>query len=696
VLAGRTFLEDLALVLGVAALTTVLFGRLRQPVVLGYLLAGLIVGPHLHVPLFADAERIRSLSELGVILVMFSVGLEFSVRRLGRVLPTAGMTGLIQISLMLWLGYLVAQAFGWTARESLFTGAIVAISSTSIVAKVFAEEQIRGRLARVVFGILIVQDLAAVLLLALLTAFAAGASQPGEALARSAGWLAVFLLGMVVLGFLVVPRGIRAVARLGSDETLLVASIGLCFALALVAHAAGYSVALGAFLAGSLVAESGQAVRIERLVRPVRDMFAAVFFVSVGMGVDPGAIVTHWPAVLALCAVVLLGQTASVSLGSFLAGNDVRTSLRAGMSLAQIGEFSFIIAGVGVASGAIGPFLYPVAVAVSAVTAFASPWLIRISGPVALFVDRKLPHSLQTFVALYASWLEDLRARGRTRGEVAPARRLVRILLGDALAIAGLTIAGPIAVGPLADWLASHSPLTPGLSRVLLLGAGLSLLAPFVIGVVHAAGGLGALIAARALPPVPAGELDLALAPRRALVVAIQAALLLAVGVPLMALTQPFIPIGYGAAGLAVVLALVGIAFWRSARDLQAHVRAGAEMIVEVLAKQSRSHEHPTLDSVHALLPGFGALTPVEIEAGTPAVGRTLADLNLRGLTGASAVAIAHGAEGVVVPTGREELKSGDVLALAGTHEAIEAARRLLRGEPPAPEPSEAPIEAAD
>jgi CPA2 family monovalent cation:H+ antiporter-2 len=680
-LVGRTFLEDLALVLGVAALTTLLFGRLRQPVVLGYLIAGLIVGPHLHIPLFADPERIRSLSELGMILVIFSVGLDFSVRRLGRVLPTAGLTGLIQISLMLWLGYGVGQAFGWSARESLFTGAIVAISSTSIVAKAFAEQAIRGRLARVVFGVLIVQDLAAVLLLALLTALSSGVGQPGAVLAMATGRLAAFLLAMIVLGFLVVPRAIRAVAALGNAETLLVASIGLCFGLSLAAHAAGYSVALGAFLAGSLVAESGEAVRIERLVRPVRDVFAAVFFVSVGMGVDPAVFTTHWPAVLALIAVVFAGQVVSVSLGSFLAGNDVRTSVQAGMSLAQIGEFSFIIAGVGVASGAAGAFLYPIAVGVSAVTVFASPWLIRASGPVALFVERKLPHSLQTFAALYGSWLEDLRARGRARGEEAPGRRLTRILLGDALAVAGLIIGGPLAADQFAATLASHTPLSPGVSRAVLLAAGLALMAPFAIGAVRAAGALGALIAARALPPVPQGSIDLAVAPRRALVVALQAALLLAVGVPLMALTQPFIPIGYGAAGLAVVLALVGIAFWRSARDLQAHVRAGAEMIVEVLAKQSRSHEHPTLAQVHALLPGFGALTPVEIAPGTPAVGRTLAELNLRGLTGASAVAIAHGTAGVVVPTGRETLQTGDVLALAGTHESIENARRLLRGE---------------
>jgi CPA2 family monovalent cation:H+ antiporter-2 len=679
-LVGRTFLEDLAIVLGVAALTTVLFGRLRQPVVLGYLLAGVIVGPHLHIPLFADAERVRSLSELGMILVIFSVGLDFSVRRLVRVLPTAGLTGLIQISLMLWLGFLVGRAFGWSATESLFTGAIVAISSTSIVAKVFDEEHIRGRLSRIVFGVLIVQDLAAVLLIALLTPLASGVDQAGAALAATAGRLAAFLFAMILLGFLIVPRAIRTVAALGNSETLLVASIGLCFALSLAAHTAGYSVALGAFLAGSLVAESGEAARIERLVRPVRDVFAAVFFVSAGMGVDPSVFADHWPAVLALVGVVWVGQIASVSIGSFLAGNDVRTSVQAGMSLAHIGEFSFIIAGLGIGSGATGAFLYPLAVGVSAVTVFASPWLIRNSGAVALFVDRKLPHSLQTFAALYGSWLEDLRARGRSEGT--PGRRLVRILIGDALAVAGLIIGGPRIASSIAGWLSQHTPLGHEIARWALLIAGLALMVPFAMGAVRAAGALGALIASRALPPATPDRIDLAAAPRRSLVLTVQAALVLAVGLPLMALTQPFIPLGYGAAGLAVVLVLVGIAFWRSARDLQAHVRAGAEMIVEVLAKQSRSQEHPTLEQVHALLPGFGALTPVEIETGSPAVGRTLAELNLRGISGASAVAILHGSDGgVVVPTGQEQLKQGDVLALAGTHDAIEKARRLLRAD---------------
>jgi CPA2 family monovalent cation:H+ antiporter-2 len=247
---GRTILVDLALVLSVAAVTTIVFRRLRQPVVLGYVLAGVIVGPHIPIPLFVDAKRIHTLSELGVILVMFSVGLELSIRQLVRVLPTAGPTGLIQQGAMLWLGYLVGQGLGWTTRESMFTGAMVAISSTMVVAKVFAEQGVRGKVTDLVFGVLVMQDLSAVLLLALLTALSSGSGVTGTALFLSSGRLIAFLLAMVIAGFLIVPRSIRFVRRLRSPETLLVASIGLCFGLAVVAQQLGYSVALGAFLAG--------------------------------------------------------------------------------------------------------------------------------------------------------------------------------------------------------------------------------------------------------------------------------------------------------------------------------------------------------------------------------------------------------------------------------------------------------------
>src|SRR2546426_5378652 len=327
---AHAFLKALTIVLGVAAVTTVVFQRLRQPVVLGYIIAGLIVGPHVPVPLVADSTVVQTLSELGVILLMFSLGLEFSLRKLMAVGPTASLTALLQSSVMVWLGFMIGRLFGWTPLESLFAGAVIAISSTTIIAKAFEEQGVTGKLRELVVGILIVEDLIAVLLMAILTGVASGSGLAAGPLAATIARLAAFLVGLVGIGLLLVPRAIRAISRLHRRETTLVASIGICFTIALLAQAFGYSVALGAFLAGSLVAESGEEKQIERLVEPVRDIFGAVFFVSVGMLIDPALVARHWPAVVVLTAAVVIGKVEGVSLGAFLTGSGMRTPVQAG------------------------------------------------------------------------------------------------------------------------------------------------------------------------------------------------------------------------------------------------------------------------------------------------------------------------------------------------------------------------------
>ncbi|MFL5600466.1 MAG: cation:proton antiporter, partial [Gemmatimonadaceae bacterium] len=392
----HSFLQNLAVVLCVAAIATVIFQRLHQPVVFGYLLAGMIIGPHIPVPLVADQQTVRALSELGVILLMFSLGLEFSVRKLVQVSQKAGVVALFECSVMISVGYFVGQMLGFTRMESIFAGAITGISSTTIILKAFQEQKVKGRVTELVFGILIIEDLIAIFLLTILTTISrSGGISTGD-LALTAIRLVMFLAGLIGFGILIVPRAIRAVQRLGQPETTLIASIGICFAAALLALSFGYSVALGAFIAGSLVAESGHEAEIERLVRPVRDVFAAIFFVSVGMIFDPVALTDHWPAVLALTLAVLIGKILAVTVGAFLAGHGRRTAMKAGMSLAQIGEFSFIIAGVGVASGVIAPWMYPVAIGVSAITTLTTPVLIRLSSRAAASIDHWLPEPIQT------------------------------------------------------------------------------------------------------------------------------------------------------------------------------------------------------------------------------------------------------------------------------------------------------------
>ncbi len=676
------FLTDLSLVLCVAALTTAIFQRLHQPVVLGYLLAGAIVGPHTPVPFFADEATIHALSELGVILLMFALGLELSLAKLLRVAPTAGLVAVVQCSLMIWLGYLTGRLFGWTVLESLYTGAVLAISSTTIIVKAFGEQGIRGKLADIVFGILIFEDLIAILLLAVLTTISSGEAISPAGLASTVGRLAAFLVCAVGGGLLIVPRLVRAVVALDRPETTVVASVGIAFGFALLAQAVGYEAALGAFLAGALVAESGEGAKVEHLVQPVRDIFAAIFFVSVGMLIDPALVVEHWQAVLGLTVVVVVGTLVGVGLGVFLTGEGIRTAIKAGMSLAQIGEFSFIIAGVGLATGATRSFLYPVAVAVSGVTTLLTPWLIRASDPVATYVDRTLPHPIQTFTALYGTWLSALRSRPREASVARRIRRLVRLLVVDTALLVALTIATALWGPALVAAVRAATPVDERLAWLALVAASAALAVPFCVGIARCTGALARLLADVALPAA-VGKADFADAPRRVLTVALEVTVLLVIGIPLVAVTQPFLQSLTAAVLIAAIVAVLAVTLWRSAANLQEHAKAGAQAIVEVLAKQARSPAVPTaadgdLEALHRLLPGLGAPAPIRVQAGDQAVGSTLAQLNLRGLSGATVLAILRDGKGMVVPSGRETLEVGDLLAVAGTPEAIRTARSLI------------------
>src|SRR6266542_1347965 len=687
---AHSFLGSLALVLCLAAATTVVFQRLRQPVVFGYLLAGMILGPYVPVPLAADPITVRTFSELGVIMLMFSLGLEFSLRRVIQIAATSGLTALAETSMMLGFGYTLGQLFGWSARESIFVGAIVAISSTTIIAKAFAERDIRGRVRDVVFGVLIVEDLIAIFLVAVLSTLATGNEPSVGGLAATGLRLAMFLAGLIGIGLLVVPRLVRAVIDLDRPETTLVATVGICFAAALLALAFGYSVALGAFIAGSLVAESGQTSLIERLIEPVRDMFVAIFFVSVGMLIDPRVVLDHWGAVAGISALVILGKMLAVSVGAFLTGNRLRTSLQSGMSLTQIGEFSFIIAAIGVASGSIREFIYPVTVAVSALTTLTTPWLIRASEPASLYLDRRLPKPVQTFVALYGSWIEQLgaaKATGRSR-----VNSLTRMLLIDTVLLALLAIGTSLEMKKLIGLFGKWTGVPPGIAVLLVIAAALAIAAPLVVGVFRSARRLAFVLAVRAVPRAQGARVDFAAAPRGTLVTTLQIGIVLVVGAPLLAVTQPFLRGYSGLAALGLLVIVLGIAFWKSARNLQGHARAGAEAIVAALSKQMAESEDPedltrTMEHMAVVLPGLGEPVPVRIPVGSPAVDKRLAELNVRGITGATVLAITRtgrGADRIYIPTGRERIHVGDVLAVAGSHEAIAAAKMMLAPRGPA------------
>jgi monovalent cation:H+ antiporter-2, CPA2 family len=694
---AHEFLTTLAVVLSVAALTTVVFQRLRQPVVFGYLFAGMIVGPHVPIPIVADVAIVQTLSETGVILLLFSLGLEFSLRKLIRVGPRAAIVAVVQGAVMIWLGYALGRAFGWTKIESFYAGSIIAISSTTIIAKAFQEQQVKGKFTELVLGVLIIEDLIAIFLLSVLTTLSAGTGVSAGSLAITGMRLAMFLVGLIVVGLLLIPRTVRAIVRMNRPETTLIASMGICFAAALLAYSFGYSVALGAFIAGSLVAESGEEHTVAHLIEPVRDVFAAIFFVAVGMLIDPELIAEYWVPVVVFTIAVIVGQVVIVTISAFLTGYATRTSLQAGMSLAQIGEFSFIIAGIGISTGATRDFLYPMAVAVSAITTLTTPWLIRGAAPAASYVDSKLPRPIQTFVTLYGSWIERMRESRGSRAQRPRVRRLVGLLVLDVVVIALLLIGAALETHRFSTLLSGSTGLSIDAARVIVIASMAAIGIPLLIGFFRTAQQLGTLLAHEALPAVEKG-VDFAAAPRRALVVTLQLTVVIVAVVFLVAVTKPFFPrVGSTVVvgvGLGVLLLVLGITFWRTAADLYGHARAGAEVIVAVLAQQmatepangSIARKPPSLDNVGKILPGLGEPVSLRIEPGSTLEGQTLAGANLRGLTGATVLAIVRGDQQVLMPSGQETLCEGDVLAVVGSHEAVESARTLIAGSVGAPD----------
>ncbi|MFN7959574.1 MAG: cation:proton antiporter [Holophagaceae bacterium] len=568
-------LVDLAMVLGVAALTTVACQRFRLPVVVGYLFAGLIIGPHLPVPLVADQGNVHTLSELGVILLMFSLGLEFSLKKLLRAGPSASMVAIIQASFLTWAGYLVGRMLGWSSIESLFAGSALGMSSTMIIGKAFESLEVKGPLAELVLSTLIVEDLLAILLLTLLTAVASGTGLSLPALLLTIGRLAGFLVGVMALSRWILPRFIRWVADAGNDETLLVTVVGLCFTFSLLAAKAGYSVALGSFLAGMIVAESGRERKVEHLVLPLRNVFVAVFFVSIGMLIDPAQLLPNWKALVAFGILVLVGKFVSAAFGAILGGNSLRISLRTGASLAQIGEFSFIIASLGSSLGVIGPALFPVLVATCAWTTLTTPLLIKHSDSLADGIERRLPRTFRHFLLHHRAAMGHLRSLPFRKASWFYLRRPFGYLVLDSL----LVIVS-IGLGAMV-----HRALTPlvearGVSHavavylVWFLVGGLSL--RFILGILKQIRCIARAIADRAI--LVSGDRTEGMTD--AIRFFIELALGATVALPLVALLQPLLPTGLVPVLALAALLVSGLLLWRRMGAIQRRWLEGTDELV--------------------------------------------------------------------------------------------------------------------
>ncbi|AMW86795.1 cation:proton antiporter [Pseudomonas yamanorum] len=583
-----SFIQDLAVIMLVAGVVTILFHRLKQPVVLGYIVAGFIIGPH--TPPFGlihDEDTIKTLAELGVIFLMFCLGLEFSLRKLFRVGATAFIAAFLEIILMIWIGYEIGRWFDWNTMDSLFLGAILAISSTTIIVKALNDLKMKNqRFAQLIFGVLIVEDILGIGIIALLSSIAVSGSVSSGEVFSTVGKLSLFMIVALVIGILLVPRLLEYVAKFESNEMLLITVLGLCFGFCLLVVKLEYSMVLGAFLIGAIMAESRQLLKIERLIEPVRDMFSAIFFVAIGLMIDPQILLQYaWPIAVITVAVVL-GKMLSCGLGAFIAGNDGRTSLRVGMGLSQIGEFSFIIAALGMTLQVTSDFLYPVAVAVSAITTLLTPYLIRGADPLSLKIAAVMPKRMSRVFGMYGEWLRSIQPQGEGAMLASMIRKIilqvgVNLALVVAIFFAGSFFAARIG-SYLEGWISD-----PSWQKALIWGGALLLSLPFLIAAYRKLKALSMLLAEMSVKPEMAGRHTQRV--RRVIAEVIPILSLLVIFLLLAALSASILPTNKLLVLIAVVTAAVAAVLWRW--FIRVHTRMQVALL-ETLDNHKDTPEH--------------------------------------------------------------------------------------------------------
>lgn len=672
---GIELLHDLAVVMLVAGITTIICHQLKQPVALGYILAGFIIGPYTPpFTLVRDEDAVKTMGEAGVVLLMFSLGLEFSLRKLTKVGASAFVAALLEIVLMIWLGYEIGRAFGWNTMDSVFLGAMLSISSTTIIVKALAElGKSRERFAEIIFGILVIEDILAIILLALLSGFARTGELSARDVVTNVIQLAVFFAMVLVLGLILVPKLFNYIARFKSDEMLLVAALGLCFGIALVASMLHYSVALGAFLIGAVIAETRQIHKIEAVIGPVRDMFSAIFFVTIGMLIVPRMLWEHFWPIMVISLVVIVGKVVTCSFGVFIGGKDLRTSLSVGMGLAQIGEFSFIIATLGLTLEVTSKFLYPIAVAVSVITTLVTPYLIRASDPVAQYFERAVPRPMMQALSVYTTWLDSLGRR-----ESGPLAILVR-RMGWQLFVNLLLTAGFFALGSwILEWNGKYLPsswraLSSEVQESIVWAAVMIITTPIYLASFRKVTAMSSLVAQICVPASISEQRSMAMRQVISQVFVLGALVIMTVLTMLMStsilssLSDLWL--------LLVIVAGAGMLF----RATLVRIYSRAEIALhETLLELPLLHEKEARPMPELLLEA--ELETIEIPSGAALAEKRLREIPLRQQTGASIVAIERAGQRLINPGPDEILRPGDRVLLLGQADQLPNAKGLLTG----------------
>ena len=661
------FLKDLAVVMIVAGLVTVIFHRFKQPVVLGYILAGFIIGPHTPPYLLIENEEtVKTLSELGVILLMFSLGLEFSFRKLRQVGGTALIAASLEILLMVWVGYEIGRLFGWSTMDSIFLGAMLSISSTTIIVKALAElGKSKERFAQLIFGVLIIEDILAIVMIALLSGIAMTGAMTFGDVGMTLGKLATFLTAAIVVGLIAVPRLLGYVARFKSNEMLLITVLSLCFGFSLLAAKLGYSVALGAFIIGAVVAEAREIGRIEILIEPIRDMFSAIFFVSIGLLLDPKVLVEHWLPVLVITVAVVVGKIVTCAFGAFVAGNDTRTSLQAGMGLAQIGEFSFIIAALGLTLNVTSGFLYSIAVAVSVITTLLTPYWIRSTDRLVTEFHRRAPRTLVNNLELYTRWVGQLGSGREASFSTKLVRRWFAQIGLNILLVAAVFTAAAFAAKRPPQWLAQQGET---MANSVLWMSAMVLSLPLLIAIFRKLQAVGLLVAETKVTEAAAGERTAAIRAIVAQVIPFSG--IAALGLLVLILSSTLLPPLKVLFVLLIVVGLITWLLWRWFIRVYSKAQIALQETFAQTPPPRATHQHEALPP----LLREADLETVTVAPGSPAAGKLIRELQLRTRTGASIVGIERNGASLINPGPDEELQAGDQIVLLGSRSQLDAA----------------------
>lgn len=667
------FLQDLAVVMIVAAMATILFRQLKQPVVLGYILAGLIIGPHTPpFELISDGDNINTLAELGVIFLMFSLGMEFSLRKLKEVGGTAIVAALFEITFMIWVGYQLGMLFGWKQMDCIFLGAIISISSTTIIIKALESlGKTKEKFAQMVFGILIIEDILAILIIALLSGFAT----TGEIVLKDIGSiilnLMVFMGVLLISGLILVPRLLNYVAKFKSNEMLLVTVVGLCFGVSLVTVMLGYSVALGAFLIGAIVAEARQISKIENLMNPVRDLFSAVFFVSIGLLINPVVILEYIVPVMIITVTVILGQIVSCSYGCFIAGNDTKTSVKVGMGLGQIGEFSFIIAALGLTLNVTSDFIYPIAVAVSAFTTLTTPYQIRSSDRVSDLIEKIAPKALLRTMEAYSSWINGYSNSGHNQIGRKILKKITLQITVNLLIVTGIFITFVFLEKNISSLIEENTG-GPEFTKAIIWIAAIILSFPSLFAIWKKTQAAGMVIAELSTSTLKE--------PRKNLLRGVISKTIFAIGTIVLLFIIVIISSTLLPSSNVLILALfliiiAGIFLYSSSVKFYAKAQSALQETFLMPADEDESNKNALLQ--HPVLKDI-KLDSVSLKPNSKGINKLIAEIELRSETGATIIGIERKGESIVNPKSDFELAEGDHVLLLGSEKQISAAKEFL------------------